>query len=129
MTSMVIVQRTALMDTLTDMLDDLVSSVSTDSALVHPQPGKVAIYVEPPYVEYPTWDGVPDITWTLDLVAGTPATQATALDDIIDAIDRLASKGLNVNKAQPVGWNLAGTGTLAAYQVTLNPLEIIETEE
>ena len=126
---MVIVQRTALMDTLTDMLDDLVSSVSTDSALVHPQPGKVAIYVEPPYVEYPTWDWVPDITWTLDLVAGTPATQATALDDIIDAIDRLAAKGLNVNKAQPVGWNLAGTGTLAAYQVTLNPLEIIETEE
>lgn len=129
MTSMVIVQRTALMATLTDMLDDLVSSVSTDSALVHPQPGKVAIYVEPPCVEYHTWDGVPDITWTLDLVAGTPATQATALDDIIDAIDQLASKGLNVNKAQPVGWNLAGAGTLAAYQVTLNPLEIIETEE
>lgn len=126
---MVIVQRTALVATLTDMLDDLVSSVSTDSALVHPQPGKVAIYVEPPYVEYRTWDGVPDITWTLDLVAGTPATQATALDDIIDAIDRLAAKGLNVNKAQPVGWNLAGAGTLAAYQVTLNPLEIIETEE
>lgn len=126
---MVIVQRTALMATLTNMLDDLVSSVSTDSALVHPQPGKVAIYVEPPYVEYPTWDRVPDITWTLDLVAGTPATQATALDDIIDAIDRLAAKGLNVNKAQPVGWNLAGAGTLAAYQVTLNPLEIIETEE
>ncbi len=126
---MVIVQRTALMATLTNMLDDLVSSVSTDSALVHPQPGKVAIYVEPPYVEYTTWDGVPDITWTLDLVAGTPATQATALDDIIDAIDRLAAKGLNVNKAQPVGWNLAGAGTLAAYQVTLNPLEIIETEE
>ena len=34
MTSMVIVQRTALMDTLTDMLDDLVSSVSTDSARI-----------------------------------------------------------------------------------------------
>ncbi|ETY70995.1 hypothetical protein [Bifidobacterium moukalabense] len=129
MTSMVLVQRTALMDTLTDMLDDLVASVSIDSALVHPQPGKVAIYIEPPYVEYPTWDGAPDITWTLDIVAGTPATQATALDYIIDAIDRLAAKGLNINKAQPVEWNLAGTGTLAGYQVTLNPLEIIEAEE
>ena len=42
---------------------------------------------------------------------------------------RLAAKGLNINKAQPVGWNLAGAGALAAYQVTLNPLEIIETEE
>ena len=129
MTSMVLVQRTALMATLTDMLDDLVTSVSTDSALVHPQPGKVAIYVEPPYVEYPTWDGVPDITWTLDIVAGTPATQATALDHIIAAIDRLAAKGLNINKAQPAEWNPANAGALAAYQVTLNPLEIIETEE
>ena len=42
---------------------------------------------------------------------------------ILTALDRLADKGLNLQKATPASWNLAGAGTLAAYQVTLNALE------
>lgn len=38
------------------------------------------------------------------------------------------TKGLNLQKATPASWSLAGAGTLAAYQVTLNALEIEETE-
>lgn len=48
-------QRTALMDTLTDMLDGLVSSVCIDAQLARPTAGKVAVFIEPPTVEWPTW--------------------------------------------------------------------------
>lgn len=119
-------QRSALMATLADMLDGLVGSISTDAQLVRPAAGKVAVYIEPPTVEWPTW-GPPEPTWTLDVIAGTPATQTSAVDDILTALDRLAEKGLNLQKATPASWNLAGAGTLAAYQVTLNALET-ETE-
>ena len=48
-------QRAALMDTLADMLDGLVSSISIDAQLVRPAAGKVAVFVEPPTVEWPSW--------------------------------------------------------------------------
>ena len=57
------------------------------------------------------------------VIAGTPATQPSAVDDILTALDRLAERGLNIQKATPATWNLAGAGTLAAYQVVLNALE------
>lgn len=115
-------QRAALMDTLADTLDGLVSSISIDAQLVRPAAGKVAVFIEPPAVEWPSW-GPPETVWTLDVIAGTPATQPSAVDDILTALDRLADKGLNLQKATPASWNLAGAGTLAAYQVTLNALE------
>ena len=65
----------------------------------------------------------PEPVWTLDVIAGTPATQPSAVDDILTALDRLAERGLNIQKATPATWNLAGAGTLAAYQVVLNALE------
>ena len=46
--------------------------------------------------------------WTLDVIAGTPATQPSAVDDILTALDRLAERGLNLRKATPATWNLAG---------------------
>lgn len=115
-------QRAALMNTLADMLDGLVSSISIDAQLVRPAAGKVAVFIEPPAVEWPSW-GPPEPVWTLDVIAGTPATQPSAVDDILTALDRLAERGLNLHKATPATWNLAGAGTLAAYEVTLNALE------
>ena len=115
-------QRAALMNTLTNMLDGLVSSVSIDAQLIRPAAGKVAVFIEPPTVEWPSW-GPPEPVWTLDVIAGTPATQPSAVDDILTALDRLAERGLNIQKATPATWNLAGAGTLAAYQVVLNALE------
>lgn len=115
-------QRADLMDTLVDMLDGLVSSISIDAQLVRPAAGKVAVFIEPPAVEWSSW-GPPEPVWTLDVIAGTPATQPSAVDDILTALDRLAERGLNLQKATPATWNLAGAGTLAAYQVTLNALE------
>lgn len=88
-------QRAALMNTLTDMLDGLVSSVSIDAQLIRPAAGKVAVFIEPPTVEWPSW-GPPEPVWTLDVIAGTPATQPSAVDDILTALDRLAERGLNI---------------------------------
>ena len=114
-------QRAALMNTLTDMLDGLVSSVSIDAQLIRPAAGKVAVFIEPPTVEWPSW-GPPEPVWTLDVIAGTPATQPSAVDDILTALDRLANVAEHP-EAAPATWNLAGAGTLAAYQVVLNALE------
>lgn len=121
-------ERSRLIDLLADTLGTTITSVGIDAQAIRPAPGKVAIFVEPPTVEYDSW-GPPTTTWTLDLVAGTPATQATALDDIMDALETLASAHLNIKDARPATWNLAGSGSLAAYQITLNPLDLIEESE
>ena len=115
-------QRAALMNTLTDMLDGLVSSVSIDAQLIRPAAGKVAVFIEPPTVEWPSW-GPPEPVWTLDVIAGTPATQPSAAHDILPPPDRPAAKGLNLHKSTPALWSPAGAGTLAAHQFTFNALE------
>lgn len=121
----IITERTALMDTLTDMLGDIVQSVGIDPAEARPATGRVAIVIEPPEIDYPTW-GEPVVHWTLDIIAGTQTTQAAALDLITDAIELLAAHDLNIARATPITFNLAGAGNLAAYQVRLNPLELTE---
>jgi len=120
----VIDEQHRLQSLLEEMLGDKVQSVSVDPQLAQPTPGKVAIVIEPPELEYTTWVGPPTIRWTLDVVAGTPATQASSLDLIADAIDTLAAKGLNIATASPATFSLAGAGNLLAYQVRLNPLDL-----
>ena len=61
----------------------------------------------------------------LDVIAGTMATQAPALELVMRAIDLMAEHELNIQAARPVTLSLSGAGDLAAYQLTLNPLEII----
>ncbi len=120
----VIDEQQKLQNLLEEMLGDLVQSVGIDPQSAQPTPGKVSIVIEPPELEYVTWVGPPTIKWTLDIIAGTPATQATALDLIANAIDTLAAKGLNIATATPATFPLAGTGNLLAYQVRLNPLDL-----
>jgi hypothetical protein len=126
--SRVIDERDALIDLLESTLGGLVQIVTTDEAEARPAPGKVAVFIEPPDLAYPDWTGEPTITWRLDVIAGTTATQPAALPSIIDAIDALAGARLNIARAEPVTFTAGGTAKLAAYQVTLNPLEIIEEE-
>ncbi|ATU19814.1 hypothetical protein [Bifidobacterium choerinum] len=116
-------ERDALTATLTDMLGDIVQSVSIDPADARPTTGRVAIVIEPPEVTYPTWRTI-EIRWTLDLLAGTQTTQASSLELLTDAIELLAERGLNIERATPITFNLAAAGSLAAYQVRLNPLEL-----
>ena len=123
--SQIITERETLMDMLTDMLGALVTVVTIDAQEARPLPGKVAVLIEPPELVYEKWGNAPDITWRLDVIAGTMATQAHSLDLIMRAIDLMAERELNIQSARPVTISPAGAGDLAAYQLTLNPLEII----
>ena len=117
--------RDELMARLTDMLGNVVQIVTVDPAAAKPSPGRVAIFIEPPELDYSAnWTAAPEIGWKLDIIAGTPATQPAALDLITDAIETLADNELNIAAARPVSFTLPnGAGTLAAYEVTLNPLD------
>lgn len=99
--------------------------VTADEQKARPLPNKVAVFIEPPELTYKKWGNEPDITWRLDIIAGTMATQAPALELVMRAIDLMAEHELNIQAARPVTLSLSGAGDLAAYQLTLNLLEII----
>lgn len=121
----ILTEREKLTALLTDTLGDIIQIVTTDAAEARPTPDHVAVLIEPPELAWPSWDETPVINWTLDLIAGTTATQAQALDLITDALQLLAANtDLNVNSAQPATFMQPNGGTLASYQLRLNPLEL-----
>ncbi|RGJ62259.1 hypothetical protein DXD52_02625 [Bifidobacterium longum] len=111
------------MDMLTDMLGALVTVVTIDAQEARPLPGKVAVLIDPPEITYEGWQFV-STTWTVNLIAGTMSTQTESLDLLIPVLERLHERHLNMKTAKPVTYSLAGVGNLAAYEITLNPLEI-----
>lgn len=121
--SQIITEREALMDMLTDMLGALVTVVTIDAQEARPLPGKVAVLIDPPEITYEGWQFVSG-AWTVNLIAGTMATQTESLDLLIPVLERLHERRLNMKTAKPVTYSLAGVGNLAAYEITLNPLEI-----
>lgn len=121
--SQIITEREALMDMLTDMLGALVAVVTIDAQEARPLPGKVAVLIDPPEITYEGWQFV-STAWTVNLIAGTMATQTESLDLLIPVLERLHERRLNMKTAKPVTYSLAGVGNLAAYEITLNPLEI-----
>lgn len=121
--SQIITERETLMDMLTDMLGALVTVVTIDAQEARPLPGKVAVLIDPPEITYEGWQFV-STTWTVNLIAGTTATQTESLDLLIPVLERLHERHLNMKTAKPVTYGLPGVGNLAAYEITLNPLEI-----
>lgn len=121
--SQIITEREALMDMLTDMLGALVTVVTIDAQEARPLPGKVAVLIDPPEITYEGWQFV-STAWTVNLIAGTMATQTESLDLLIPVLERLHERRLNMKTAKPVTYSLAGVGNLAAYEITLNPPEI-----
>lgn len=121
--SQIITEREALMDMLTDMLGALVTVVTINAQEARPLPGKVAVLIDPPEITYEGWQFV-STAWTVNLIAGTMATQTESLDLLIPVLERLHERRLNMKTAKPVTYSLAGVGNLAAYEITLNPLEI-----
>lgn len=117
-------ERDALIEQITDALGDLATFVTTDAQDARPLPGKVAVYIQPPDLAWPSWDAdAPDITWKAAVVAGTPATQGTSLDLLYRALARLAAHQVNIVKAEPVGYQNAAAD-LAAYLVTFGTITI-----
>ena len=121
--SQIISEREKLAALLTDMVGDLVTVVTIDAQAARPLPGKVAVLIDPPSITYEGWRFV-NSTWTVNLIAGTSATQVESLDLLLPVLERLHDRQLNMTAAKPVNYSLAGVGNLAAYEITLNPLEI-----
>lgn len=121
----VLTERDALVETLTDMLGDLACIVTIDAQEARPLPGKIAALIDPPDITFEGWQYV-TTTWTVNLIAGTMATQTDALDLLTTAVERLHARRLNMKDAKPATFSLAGVGSLAAYSITLNPLELTE---
>lgn len=123
MTSQLVREREALIETLTDILRGLASVVTIDAQDARPLPGKIAVLINPPEITYQGWQFAV-INWSVTLIAGTMATQSSAFDLLADAMERLHERRLNMKDAKPVTFSLAAAGGLAAYQLTLNPLEL-----
>lgn len=58
------------------------------------------------------------ITWTVNLIAGTMATQTLALDLLTDGVQR--TRPPSELAGRDGTFNLTGVGSLAAYTITLN---------
>lgn len=122
MNSDMIDARNLLIERLTDMAGDLLSHITIDAAKARPLPGKPALLVNPPEIAFISYT-ITEYTWTLHLIAGTPATQAESYDQFAPVFDRFQAGGLNLKTARPATWQLAGAGAVACYEITLNPLD------
>lgn len=120
----ILIEREALIGQVTDALGDLASIVTIDTQDARPLPGKVAVFIQPPDLAWPSWDTTPDITWKAAVVAGTPATQGDSLDLLYSALQKLAEHQVNIVKAEPVGYQNGTGGDLAAYLVTFGTITI-----
>ena len=125
MTASVREEREALMDLLTDAAGDLVYAVTIDAQEARPLPGKAVMLIDPPTITFEGYQFQERI-WTVNVIAGTTATQVQALDIITPVVERLWERKVNMRSAKPVTYSLAGGGNLAAYELTLNPLELTE---
>lgn len=118
-------EREALMDLLSGAAGDLVDVVTIDAQEVRPLPGKAVILIDPPEITFDSWQFQKRV-WTVTVIAGTTATQVDALDIIMPVVERLWAHKVNMRTAKPATWTQAGVGSLAAYVLTLNPLEFTE---
>lgn len=103
-----------------EVLADTCSVVTMNAAAARPTVGKVAVFVEPPTIQYATQGAEPDVDVSVDIIAGTPITQAGSMNAIFNAMNMLADAGTPISRATPVTFDLAGAGSLAAYQLTIS---------
>lgn len=110
-----------LADEIRTALGGLVDLVTIDGMGIK-SATRAAIVIQPPKVTYPSWNER-ELEWTLAAVAG-PADRPRIAWERLDAIlTRLEESGINLKSADPALFDLAGSGTLPAYEITLNPLE------
>lgn len=101
----------------------LIDQATTDATLVKPRAGKVTAWIEQPDVDWPGWTLEPEWTFRILLVAGTPTTVMQAIPLLHRAMAALHdSRTLPLDTSRPSGFDLAGAGTLAAYEITLKPM-------
>ncbi|KAB7789458.1 hypothetical protein [Bifidobacterium cebidarum] len=124
MSSLIVEQRDRLAMRLRETLGGMAAVVTDDAQKARPQADRIAVLIEWPDIDYPTWGNDPETTWRVDLIAGTMATQARSLETIGKALDLIAGTDLCVIQARAVTFTLSGVGDLSAYQLTINPSDL-----
>lgn len=110
----------ALRDELAEILGDSVDLVTLDGSGLKPATRAAAV-IFPPEVTYTTWDEK-DQVWKFALVAGPADRPLIAWESLDTALSRLEESTLNLASASPATFDLAGAGTLPAFEITLNPI-------
>ena len=121
MTDSITAKLDALMEQVATTCGDLVDHVTIDETEIKPSRGKVSAWLKPPEIEWPYQSAENELSCRLVLVAGSPWSQGSALPLLLVAMDRLATGGLPVASALPVGFQ-RGDATLAAYQIEINDI-------
>ncbi|MDN6622662.1 MAG: hypothetical protein L0K70_03045, partial [Bifidobacterium crudilactis] len=67
-------QQQEVLELITETLGNMVSIVTIDAALIQPQAGKAAVFLEAPELEAESFD-IHNVVWKFDVIAGTPTTQ------------------------------------------------------
>ena len=117
----IIAQRERVVELITEAIGSLVDTITIDAQDVRPLPGKAVVLIDPPDIEWESFD-LSAVTWKFEIIAGTGATQVAAMDLIFPIIERLQTANVNMADARPVSF-VQGAANLAAYQITLNPLD------
>lgn len=110
-----------LRDRVEEALGGLVDLVTLDGAGIKPQT-RGAVFIMPPKVTYPTFN-TREMEWTLVAVAGPAQNPLRAWERLDPILTRLEDEGFNLKSAEPASFSLAQSGTIPAYEITLNPLE------
>ncbi len=108
-----------LRDHLEVQLGPLVDLVTIDGAGVKPST-RAALVIFPPEISFPTFHER-ETTWKLAAVAAPADRPVIAWEALDKILDRLQEIRMNIATASPGSFDLAGAGSLPAYEITLNP--------
>ncbi|MGO3832660.1 MAG: hypothetical protein ACTJGT_01730 [Microbacteriaceae bacterium] len=116
--SSIITRGEALKTQIAAALGDLVDLVTLDGVGLKPST-RAAVMIYPPEISFPTF-GERDTVWKIAVTAGPANQPMRALARIDQMIAALEAANLNMARAEPVTFDLAGGGSLPAYEITLN---------
>lgn len=112
--------------TVTDMIRNSsthITQVTTDPTAIKPSNTGVSIWIKPPEVEWELW-AEPEYSFTIYVVSGRPFAKNPAVLEILETIEDMSAAHLNMSYATPAEFTVEGIGDLAAYEISLKPLDL-----
>lgn len=112
----------AILDDLLKKASSRIVHVSSDPTTIKPQNTGVSVWISPPTIDFDQWH-VAEYSFKIFLIAGRSFDQVKAINTILETIEDLTRAGINMSYAQPATFTADGTSELAAYEVTIKPLD------
>ena len=112
--------------TVTDMIrnsSERINQVTTDPTAIKPSNNSVSVWIKPPEVEWELFNE-PSYTFVIYLVAGRPFSKNNAALELLETIEDMSAAHLNMSYAHPAEFTVEGIGDLAAYEISLKPLDL-----